>query len=275
LGTNGFSPAGQIGANCGTGEVIAETSRHDKLDAMTDEELRSQLVWRFTVAQRPLGRWRLNAYVLRKRLAWRAVVVSALFIKRTFDILGSLLALILLSPLFLLVAILIKLEDRGPVFLTQIRIGKHSREFRMYKFRSMIVNAEAKLAELLAQNKHGEGVTFKIANDPRITRVGKWLRKFSVDEFPQFYNVLIGDMSLVGPRPCLPREVENYTLEQRRRLEVTPGLTCLWQIGGRAEIDFTGQVQLDVRYIESQSFFGDLMILLKTIPAVLLSKGAY
>jgi lipopolysaccharide/colanic/teichoic acid biosynthesis glycosyltransferase len=242
---------------------------------MTDEELRSQLVWRFTVAQRPIGRWRLNAYVMRKRLAWRAVVAGALIIKRAFDIVGSFIALILLTPLFLLIALLIKLEDRGPVLLKQIRVGKHGGEFKMYKFRSMIVNAEAKLAELLAQNKHADGVTFKIENDPRITRVGKWLRKFSLDEFPQFFNVLIGNMSLVGPRPCLPREVENYTLEQRRRLEVTPGLTCLWQIGGRAEIDFSGQVQLDVRYIESQSFFGDVKILLKTIPAVLLSRGAY
>ena len=242
---------------------------------MTDEELRSQLVWRFTVAQRPIGRWRLNAYVMRKRIAWRAVIASALFLKRLLDIVGSGVALLLLSPLFLLIAILIKLEDRGPVILSQMRIGKHGREFKMYKFRSMIVDAEAKLAELLAQNQHAEGVTFKIQNDPRITRVGKWLRKFSLDEFPQFYNVFIGDMSLVGPRPCLRREVETYTLEQRRRLEVTPGLTCLWQIGGRAEIDFSGQVQLDVRYIESQSFWGDLKILIKTVPAVLLSKGAY
>ena len=127
----------------------------------------------------------------------------------------------------------------------------------------------------MQQNVHAEGVTFKIKADPRITRVGKWLRKFSLDEFPQFYNVLRGDMSLVGPRPCLPREVLRYTLAQRRRLEVTPGLTCLWQIGGRSEIDFSGQVQLDVRYIESQSFWGDLAILAKTIPAVLLGKGAY
>lgn len=242
---------------------------------MTEEQIRSQIVWRFTTAQRPLGRWRLNAYVLRKRLVWGAVVASALVVKRAFDIVFSLLALLVLSPLFLLVAILIKLEDRGPVFLAQTRVGLHGREFKMFKFRSMIVNAEAKLQDLLAQNQHAGGVTFKIKDDPRITRVGKWLRKFSIDEFPQFWNVLRGDMSIVGPRPCLPREVEHYTLEQRRRLEVTPGLTCLWQIGGRAEIDFSGQVQLDVRYIESQTFWGDLIILAKTVPAVLLSKGAY
>ena len=242
---------------------------------MSDEQLKSQVVWRFTTAQRPLGRWRLNAYVLRKRVAWQMVVAGALLLKRAFDIVFSFLALVLLSPLFLLIAVFIKLEDRGPVFLTQTRVGRHGQEFKMYKFRSMIVNAEAKLKELLAQNKHANSVTFKIQNDPRITKVGKWLRKFSLDEFPQFYNVLIGDMSIVGPRPCLPREVQNYTMEQRRRLEVTPGLTCLWQIGGRAEIDFSGQVQLDVRYIESQSFVGDLIILAKTVPAVLMSKGAY
>lgn len=242
---------------------------------MTEEQIKSQILWRFTTAQRPIGRWRLNAYVLRKRLAWRIVVASARFLKRLFDIGFSFLALLLLSPLFLLVALLIKLEDGGPVLLRQIRVGRHGHEFKMYKFRSMIVNAEAKLAELLAQNQHATGVTFKIKRDPRITRIGKWLRKFSIDEFPQFFNVLRGDMSIVGPRPCLPREVEHYTLEQRRRLEVTPGLTCLWQIGGRAEIDFAGQVQLDVRYIESQSFLGDLIILIKTVPAVLMSKGAY
>lgn len=237
--------------------------------------MQSQLVWRFTTARRPLGRWRLNASVLSKRFAWRFVVGSARFAKRSLDFVGSALALILLSPLFLLVAILIKLEDRGPVFLVQTRVGRCGREFRMYKFRSMVVNADEYLASLLAQNKHREGVTFKLKRDPRITTVGRWLRKLSLDEFPQFYNVLRGDMSLVGPRPCLPREVALYTLEQRRRLEIKPGLTCLWQIGGRAEIDFSGQVELDVRYIESQSFWGDLVILLKTVPAVILGKGAY
>lgn len=242
---------------------------------MTEEQIKARIVWRFTTAQRPSGRWRLNAYVLRKRVAWRMVVASALFLKRLFDIVFGFLALVCLGPLFLLVAILIKVEDGGAIFLAQTRVGRHGREFKMYKFRSMVVNAEAKLKELLAQNQHTSGVTFKIKDDPRITKVGKWLRKFSIDEFPQFYNVLRGDMSIVGPRPCLPREVELYTLEQRRRLEVMPGLTCLWQIGGRAEIDFSGQVQLDVRYIESQSFLGDLKILAKTVPAVLLSKGAY
>jgi len=242
---------------------------------MTDEEIRQQLMHRFSTARRPLGRWRLNFYVLWKRMSWRIVVQSALAVKRVLDIIGSIVALLLLSPLFLLVAILIKIEDRGPVFLVQKRVGKHGREFPMVKFRSMIVNADEHLSKLLAQNKHKEGITFKIKDDPRVTRVGRILRKLSIDEFPQFWNVLRGQMSLVGPRPCLQREVQHYTLEQRRRLEATPGLTCLWQIGGRAEVDFSGQVALDVRYIESQSFWGDIKILFKTVPAVLFSKGAY
>jgi lipopolysaccharide/colanic/teichoic acid biosynthesis glycosyltransferase len=241
---------------------------------MTEEEIRTQLIWRFTTAQRPLGRWRLNTYVLWKRVAWKGVVRSTLFVKRVFDIVISSIALLLLSPLFLIVGALVKM-DGGPVFLAQTRVGKHGREFKMFKFRSMVVNADQIFEKLRAQNQHSDGITFKMKDDPRITKVGKWLRKFSVDELPQFLNVLIGDMSLVGPRPCLPREVAQYTLEQRRRLEISPGITCFWQIGGRAEIDFSGQVQLDVRYIESHSFGCDIKILLKTVPAVLFGKGAY
>jgi lipopolysaccharide/colanic/teichoic acid biosynthesis glycosyltransferase len=128
---------------------------------------------------------------------------------------------------------------------------------------------------LLAKNQHKEGVTFKIKDDPRITKIGKWLRRLSLDELPQFYNVLIGDMSLVGPRPPVPSEVAKYSAADRRRLAAVPGITCFWQIGGRSEIDFSGQVALDVRYIESQSFWVDIKILVKTVPAVLFSKGAY
>jgi lipopolysaccharide/colanic/teichoic acid biosynthesis glycosyltransferase len=186
--------------------------------------------------------------------------------KRALDIVGSAAALLLLSPLFALVAFLIKLEDRGPILFRQVRVGRHGREFKMLKFRSMRVDAEARLKELLAKNQQ---------DDPRITRMGKWIRKFSVDEFPQFWNVLIGDMSLVGPRPPVPREVALYTLGDRRRLAVKPGLTCIWQISGRAEIDFKGQVQLDVRYIESRSLWQDIKILCKTFPAVLSGTGAY
>jgi len=138
----------------------------------------------------------------------------------------------------------------------------------------MCLDAEQKLKELLAKNQHQEGVTFKLKDDPRITRIGKWLRKFSLDELPQLYNVFVGDMSLVGPRPPVPREVAKYSPQHRRRLAIKPGLTCIWQISGRSEIDFSGQVLLDVAYIETQSFLTDLQILFKTIPAVISGKGA-
>jgi exopolysaccharide biosynthesis polyprenyl glycosylphosphotransferase len=241
---------------------------------MSEQELNALLVERYTALQSPWGRWKLNAYAKAKRFSWRCVIFSAQFLKRFLDIIVASLALTVLSPIFLLVAILIKLEDGGPVFFAQRRVGKWGREFRMFKFRSMCVDAEQRLQALLAKNHHLTGVTFKAKDDPRITRIGKWIRKFSIDEFPQFYNVLRGDMSLVGPRPPVPREVAMYTPADRRRLEVTPGLTCFWQIGGRAEIDFPEQVRLDVQYIESQSLWLDVKILLRTVPAVLLGRGA-
>jgi exopolysaccharide biosynthesis polyprenyl glycosylphosphotransferase len=229
---------------------------------------------RYLLAERPPGRLRLQAHVLARRLTWKCLVNGADAVKRSVDILLSFLALVLLSPLLALICVLIKLEDGGPVFFIQTRVGQFGREFKMYKFRSMCLDAEARLKELLARNHHKDGVTFKIKDDPRITRVGRWLRKFSLDELPQFYNVLIGDMSLVGPRPPVPREVALYTPMDRRRLATKPGLTCIWQISGRAEIDFSGQVQLDVRYIETQSFLVDLKILARTVPAVISGKGA-
>ena len=241
---------------------------------MSDKEKNTHLVERYTALQSPWGRWKLNFYASAKRASWRCVIFSAEFLKRFLDIIVSGTALLLLSPLFLLVASLIKVEDRGPVFFAQRRVGKWGREFRMFKFRSMCVDAEQRLQAMLAKNQHATGITFKAKDDPRITRIGKWLRKFSIDEFPQFYNVLKGDMSLVGPRPPVPREVAMYTPADRRRLEVTPGLTCFWQIGGRAEIDFPEQVRLDLQYIESQSFWLDMKILLRTVPAVLLGRGA-
>src|SRR4029079_19617094 len=148
------------------------------------------------------------------------------------------LLLLALSPLFLLVTLLVKLEDGGPVLFTQTRIGRWGRLFAMYKFRSMCPNAEERLRDILPKNQHRQGVTFKMKDDPRITRTGKWMRRYSLDELPQLLNVLKGDMSLVGPRPPLPREVDMYSVSDRRRLAATPGLTCFWQIGGRSEIDF-------------------------------------
>lgn len=242
---------------------------------MTDQEINEAVIRRFLSAQTLPGRLSLNSRVRFKRLAWRAVVASSFFIKRLVDIAGSVILIIAFSPVFTAIAIAIRLEDGGPIFFHQVRVGRLGRHFRMHKFRSMCIDADQKKDALLEKNQHQDGITFKIKNDPRVTRIGKWIRKTSMDELPQFFNVLKGEMSLVGPRPPVPREVALYTLEDRRRLAVTPGITCLWQVGGRSEIDFKGQVRLDVQYIENQSFWGDVKILFKTIPAVLGSKGAY
>jgi lipopolysaccharide/colanic/teichoic acid biosynthesis glycosyltransferase len=210
-----------------------------------------------------------------KKYAWQVLVGGAGVAKRAIDVAASGGALLLLSPLFAAVALAIKLTDHGPVFFWQARVGQWGAEFPFPKFRSMVVNAEALKAALSAQNHHGASVTFKMRNDPRITWIGRVIRKYSVDELPQLWCVLKGDMSLVGPRPPLPGEVASYTLADRRRLDVKPGLTCIWQVSGRGDIPFDKQVQLDVQYIESQSVWLDVQLLLKTIPAVLLGKGAY
>jgi len=241
---------------------------------VSDRDLQAQLVRRYTLAGKPYGRLWLCGQNHLERMLWRCVLQSGAAAKRALDLLLSGIALALLSPLFLLIGALIKLENRGPVFFTQIRVGQFGREFRMFKFRSMCLDAEQRLKDLLAKNQHKQGVTFKLKNDPRITRVGRVLRKFSLDELPQFYNVFKGDMSLVGPRPPVPREVALYSQADRRRLAVKPGITCIWQVSGRAEIDFQGQVQLDVKYIESQRLATDLRILVKTVPAVISGRGA-
>ena len=196
-------------------------------------------------------------------------------VKRAIDIVGSVGLIVLFSPLMLVVAILIKLTDGGPVIFWQERVGKWGRVFRFPKFRSMVVGAEALRDKLEELNEHGKGaVTFKIKNDPRVTWIGRLIRRASIDELPQIWNVLIGEMSLVGPRPPLPKEVEKYTLDDRRRLDVKPGLTCLWQVQGRAEIPFKQQVELDVEYIQNQSVSTDVKLLAKTLPAVIKGKGA-
>jgi lipopolysaccharide/colanic/teichoic acid biosynthesis glycosyltransferase len=219
---------------------------------------------------------RLHFRYLRKKYAWRFAVKGAALIKRTVDIAVSLLAIIALMPLFVGVALCIKMTDRGPVFFIQRRVGRYGREFDFPKFRSMLVNAEALKKKIQEQNVHGkEGVTFKMKRDPRVTWIGRFIRKTSVDEMPQLWCVLTGQMSLVGPRPPTPDEVARYTLTDRRRLDVIPGLTCFWQVSGRSDIPFDKQVLLDVQYIESQSFWTDVMILLRTVPAVLFGKGAY
>jgi lipopolysaccharide/colanic/teichoic acid biosynthesis glycosyltransferase len=249
---------------------------------MTDLEIRERMMQRLLAAQTPWGRFRLTLYVTWKRLAWKGVISGTLFLKRLFDIVLSICALVLLAPVFATIALIVK-SDGGPVFFRQTRIGLLGREFKMLKFRSMVVDAEARLKELLAKNEKASGVTFKMKDDPRITKVGRFIRKSSLDELPQFWNVLRGEMSLVGPRPPVPREVALYSQADRRRFLVKPGITCLWQvgeregglfeIGDRNQIDFPEQVALDVRYIESQSVWRDLWILAKTVPAILFGKG--
>jgi len=196
----------------------------------------------------------------------------ALLVKRAMDVAGAAVGLTLLSPLFLLIALLIKLDSPGPVFFVQERVGLHGRRFRMYKFRSMVADAERRLSEVAHLNETS-GPVFKVRDDPRVTRVGRFLRRTSLDELPQLWNVLRGEMSLVGPRPPLPREVEAYGPRERRRLMVKPGITCLWQVNGRHRIPFDRWVELDLEYIERWSLWLDLKILARTIPAVLGRTG--
>ncbi len=239
-----------------------------------DDDLLEQVYKKYARNGLRVSRWRLWLGFMVKKNAWMVVLEGSRALKRLIDIVGSACGLLVLAPVFGITALLIKLEDGGPVFFSQQRVGKWGKRFQMYKFRSMIVNADKVKSELMDQNEAG-GVIFKMKRDPRITRVGRVIRKLSIDELPQLYNVLKGDMSLVGPRPSLPKEVAEYTLSDRRRLEAIPGLTCLWQVSGRSDINFEGQVRLDVQYLESQTFWGDIVLLLKTIPAVLLGKGAY
>lgn len=194
--------------------------------------------------------------------------------KRTLDIVVASIGLVLLAPLMLLIAIAIKLDSPGPVLFRQVRIGKGGKPFWFIKFRSMVKNAEQIKRELIPKNEVRGGPVFKMRNDPRVTRVGRFLRRYSLDELPQLIHVLHGEMSLVGPRPPLPSEVASYGEWEMRRLSVTPGLTCLWQISGRSDIGFREWVELDHIYIDTMSFWTDLKILLFTVPAVITGKGA-
>ncbi|WP_199226402.1 sugar transferase [Limnohabitans sp. 2KL-1] len=215
--------------------------------------------------------WRL----LLKKYMWLAGLGVARALKRSLDILASLIGLILLSPILLVVMLAIWWHDKGPVIFVQKRVGQWGREFNCPKFRSMVLNAEALKVQLLSQNQHKDGITFKIKRDPRITPIGRFIRKTSIDELPQLWCVLVGDMSLVGPRPPVPQEVAKYSLNERRRLDVKPGLTCFWQVEGRGDVPFSQQVEMDIRYIDSQGVWLDMLLILKTIPAVLFGKGAY
>ena len=204
-----------------------------------------------------------------------AHVARSPLLKRTVDMLGALAALTLLAPIFLVTAIAIKMESSGPVLFRQTRIGKNGVPFTMVKFRSMRVGADALHAKMQGVTASRHEIRYKNQNDPRITQIGRFIRRYSIDELPQFWNVLTGDMSLVGPRPALPSEVAKYATGDRVRLLVKPGITCLWQVGGRAKIDFVGQVALDRKYVRDQSIFLDLLILLRTPYAVLAGEGAY
>jgi len=204
---------------------------------------------------------------------FREQLILQLFFKRFLDIAVSTTLLLLLSPLFATVSILIRTTSKGPSLFAQERVGMNQRRFKLYKFRSMVANADEIKKELYHLNER-DGPAFKIDNDPRITRIGHYLRKTSIDELPQLYNVLKGEMSLVGPRPPLPNEVRQYQWLYRRRLSVKPGITCLWQISNRSKTTFDEWMKMDKQYIESWSLLLDLKILIRTIPAVILCRGA-
>ncbi len=195
------------------------------------------------------------------------------FVKRIFDVVCSALALVVLSPVFLITAIAVK-SDGGPAFYSQTRLGRNNKPFKMYKFRSMCVDAENKKQELMQYNEV-DGPVFKMKADPRITKVGKFIRKYSIDELPQLLNILKGDMSIVGPRPPLPDEVEKYNSYQMQRLLVTPGLTCFWQAYGRSSLSFDDWMYMDMMYIKRRGMWLDINLIAKTVFAVIFKRGAY
>ena len=205
-------------------------------------------------------------------LHYRTIPALQLMIKRSFDAIMSAIALVLLSPVFLLIAILVKLDSKGPVFYNSVRVGKKGKTFVCHKFRTMVADAEQRKESLRHLNERRE-ILFKISNDPRLTRLGRFLRKWSLDELPQFWNVLKGDMSLVGPRPPVPGEFKQYALEHFRRLEVVPGLTGLWQVERRQSPSFSEYIEMDLKYIDSWSIWLDIRLILKTFYVVLAGTG--
>jgi lipopolysaccharide/colanic/teichoic acid biosynthesis glycosyltransferase len=218
-------------------------------------------------------RARLRRLTLSMRLRTRAL---GGVVRRVIDVVATGLGLVALAPVFLVAAIAIRWNSKGPIFFAQERIGERGVPFKLWKLRTMFVGADALKSKLAAENKQAtDGVRFKLRHDPRVTRVGRVLRKLSIDELPQLWNVFVGDMTLVGPRSPVWREVALYDARALRRLEVRPGLTCLWQIGGRSDLSFDEQVALDVEYIDSVRPSQELAIVLKTIPAVLSGRGAY
>lgn len=195
------------------------------------------------------------------------------FFKRCFDLILSSLAIIVLSPIFLLTTLIVKLQDGGPVFFIQKRVGLNGKKFNMFKFRSMCPDAEQKIADLLDKNE-ATGPMFKIKDDPRVTPFGKFIRKTSIDELPQLFNIFAGSMSIVGPRPALPREANLYSKDQKYRLLVKPGLTCIWQVSGRSNLPFEAQIEMDKEYIRKRNLLMDAILIVKTVPAVIKHDGA-
>jgi exopolysaccharide biosynthesis WecB/TagA/CpsF family protein len=246
----------------------------------------ARLEWMFRLLREPRRMWQRYLIgnisfliaaaheAVRPFLARGRSMISA-GMKRGLDILGSFAGLAVSAPLFLVVACMIRLESKGPALFKQTRIGRDGTPFDFYKFRSMFRDAESRREQLKAQNDRNDGVTFKMKNDPRITKIGRFIRKYSIDELPQLWNVLRGDMSLVGPRPALPCEVENYTQTDMRRLDGLPGLTGPWQVGGRADIPFQKMVRMDVDYLKTRSLLQDIHLILQTPYAILKGRGAY
>ena len=259
-----------VASNLGTPQMIRlDQGRESHVERVYEWALRYQRV--ATAPRRRGRRIHQRGRALRHVTPERVYRVS----KRAVDILAASTLMILFSPLMLLVALAIKLTDGGPVLFWHKRVGMWGETFDFPKFRSMVMGAEVMVDQLIDHNHHGDSITFKIKRDPRVTWIGRIIRRFSIDEFPQLWCVLWGQMSMVGPRPALPREVDNYSQEHRRRLGVRPGMTCIWQVSGRADVPFDRQVEMDVEYVESHNFWLDLKLVVSTVPAVILGRGAY
>lgn len=282
-------PAGILGTVDTLENVLKTHVVHEVYLASSEETHRAQIQEAIRVCERfgipfalPANRFRIARAEPRDRtalsdgyvhyLSFRHKPVQ-LLLKRAFDIFASSVAIALLSPIFIGVAIAIKLTSKGPVLFRQPRVGRYGRMFNMLKFRSMVVNAEELKAKLMAQNEQ-TGPVFKMTRDPRVTGIGRFIRKYSIDELPQFINVLRGEMTIVGPRPPVPSEVAQYEAWQRRRLSVRPGITCVWQVSGRNQIGFEEWMYLDMQYIDNWSITQDFQLIFKTVPVVLFGKGA-
>ncbi len=255
------------------GEDEKTTGNLDHHDStMSEDEKAARMLEIFS--ERRFERARTIQRLRLRLLTWVIRTKMRTSLKRALDIALASISLLFLSPFLLLIAVAIKLDSPGPIIFQQVRIGKWGKPFYCYKFRSMYIDAEARKAELMAENEADE-IVFKMKHDPRVTRVGRFIRKASIDEFPQLFNVLKGEMSLVGPRPPVPIEVIQYEFETMYRLDAVPGITGLQQVSGRSDLSFKRWIELDLQYIAEQSLLKDIEILIKTIPAVLSGKGAY